>query len=480
VTEHWSFKTDFAEFDSVVSVRAKKRKSVLGAIQENELALEEQLALARRQLHQLEAEFRQNEQIQGVGISKAQALLQEALVVGLSQEGPLPETMTELRALMDEITRWTPEQRGFIGSDQISQLQDEFNVLTEERARLTEALRAARTLSGETQGFSDEAKIQAERLESIGLFEQEENHHACPICDQRLENPTPNAEAIHAALSQLSQSLGSAERERPRLREYIEQLNQQLVNISERLNEKQQGINALLSEQETARRIRDLNSRRAKVVGRLSLYLESVPPEAGYDEFLAKLQEARRRVELLSAQLDPNEKERRLASILNRLADKMSEWARFMQLEFSASPVRLDLSLATVVVDMPSRPEPLNRLGSGENWVGYHLIAHLALHRHFRQDRRPVPGFLFLDQPTQVYFPPDLDPEFQGDVGELEDDDRQKVARMFELIFTAVAELAPDFQVIVTDHADLLGSDDFQDAVVERWRDGNALIPEDW
>ena len=67
--------------------------------------------------------------------------------------------MTELRALMDEITRWTPEQRGFIGSDQISQLQDEFNVLTEERARLTEALRAARTLSGETQGFSDEAKL---------------------------------------------------------------------------------------------------------------------------------------------------------------------------------------------------------------------------------------------------------------------------------------------------------------------------------
>ena len=167
--------------------------------------------------------------------------------------------------------------------------------------------------------------------------------------------------------------MGSAERERPRLRQYIEQLNQQLVTISERLNEKQQAINALLSEQETAQRMRDLNSRRAKVVGRLSLYLESVPPEAGHDELLAKLDDAQRRVELLSAQLDPEEKERRLASILNRLADKMSEWARFMQLEFSASPVRLDLSLATVVVDMPSRPEPLNRLGSGENWIGYHL-----------------------------------------------------------------------------------------------------------
>jgi hypothetical protein len=252
------------------------------------------------------------------------------------------------------------------------------------------------------------------------------------------------------------------------------------VTISEGLNEKQQAIDALLSEQEAAQRIRDLNSRRAKVVGRLSLYMESVPLETGQNELMAKLQEAQRRVELLSAQLDPEEKERRLASILNRLADKMSEWARFMQLEFSASPVRLDLSLATVVVDMPSRPEPLNRLGSGENWIGYHLIAHLALHRHFRQERRPVPGFLFLDQPTQVYFPPDLDLEFQGNVDELEDDDRQNVARMFDLIFTAVAELAPEFQVIVTDHANLLSRENFQDAVVERWRGGNALIPEDW
>ena len=37
-------------------------------IREDELALEEQLALARRQLRQLEAEYRQDEQIRGIGI----------------------------------------------------------------------------------------------------------------------------------------------------------------------------------------------------------------------------------------------------------------------------------------------------------------------------------------------------------------------------------------------------------------------------
>lgn len=452
----------------------------LGAIQENELALEEELKLAQRRLRQLEAEIRQKEQIQGIGIAKAKALLQEALTVGLLPERPVPQTATELRGLMDQVSQWRPAQHGFSGSDRLSQLQDEFNVLLEERTRLAETLRAAKAMSGDTKGFSDEATIQAERLESIGLFEDVAEHQACPLCDQRLENPTPDAAAISAALSELTRSLNTAERERPRLREYIEQINHRLATLAEQLNEKETGIDALLSEQASARQIRDLNARRARVVGRISLYLESVSPETDEDDVLIELQEVKRRIDFLTAQLDPEEKEQRLASILNRLGEKMSDWARFLQLEFSNSPVRLDLSLGTVVVDMPDRAEPLNRLGSGENWVGYHLIAHLALHRHFRQHLRPVPAFLFLDQPTQVYFPPDLDPEFHGDVSRLGDDDRRKVTLMFELIFMAVTELAPNFQIIVTDHADLRNNVAFQNAIVEKWRGSNALIPENW
>src|SRR5258708_3438900 len=80
----------------------------LGAIQENELALEEQLAFARRELRQLEAESRQNEQIRGVGVAKAQALLQEPVAVGLLAAGPLPDTVSGLRRMMDEVTQWTP------------------------------------------------------------------------------------------------------------------------------------------------------------------------------------------------------------------------------------------------------------------------------------------------------------------------------------------------------------------------------------
>jgi hypothetical protein len=46
------------------------------------------------------------------------------------------------------------------------------------------------------------------------------------------------------------------------------------------------------------------------------------------------------------------------------------------------------------------------RIGSGENWVGYHPAAHLALHKFFTRHDRPVPRVLMLDQPTQVFTPP--------------------------------------------------------------------------
>ena len=158
----------------------------------------------------------------------------------------------------------------------------------------------------------------------------------------------------------------------------------------------------------------------------------------------------------------------------------MSELARSLQFEFQRLACAVRSSRHDSRNRYGVRPRPLSRIGSGENWLGYHLATHFALHRHFRHDRRPVPAFLFLDQPTQVYFPADQDPDTR-DVDNLRDEDRQKVARMFRLMFRVVEELAPDFQLIVTDHADLRDDATFQSAVVEKWFEpGKALIPEDW
>ena len=115
--------------------------------------------------------------------------------------------------------------------------------------------------------------------------------------------------------------------------------------------------------------------------------------------------------------------------------------------------------------------------GSGMNWVGYHLTAYLALQDYFIRNARPVPSFLVLDQPSQAFFPPDR--ETGGDLDELSDTDRENTRRLYRLTFDVVQQLGGDLQVVALDHADF-EDDWFADAVQQRWRDGNALIPREW
>ena len=88
-----------------------------------------------------------------------------------------------------------------------------------------------------------------------------------------------------------------------------------------------------------------------------------------------------------------------------------------------------------------------------------------------------MPRILFLDQPSQVYFPPEKDVD--GSLDSIQNEDRIALRRMFELVFEVVAKLAPRFQVIITEHADL-NEPWYQGAVVEKWRRGAKLVPEDW
>jgi hypothetical protein len=60
------------------------------------------------------------------------------------------------------------------------------------------------------------------------------------------------------------------------------------------------------------------------------------------------------------------------------------------------------------------------------------------------------------------------------------DADIVAVQQMFDLLFTVCEELFPNFQIIVTEHANL-EDERFQKALVEEpWFGTSALIPETW
>jgi hypothetical protein len=91
--------------------------------------------------------------------------------------------------------------------------------------------------------------------------------------------------------------------------------------------------------------------------------------------------------------------------------------------------------------------------------------------------RVAIPGFLFLDQPSQAHYPPEKD--LDGSIDALADEDQTAVTELFQLIYSVANDIAPELQVIVMDHADLK-TDWFAESVTARWRGNEKLIPETW
>ncbi|OLN21611.1 hypothetical protein BTO30_14105 [Domibacillus antri] len=452
----------------------------LGAVQEDRLAIEQNLTRSKRELKKAERALKEVQLIRGEGVTQAVSLLAEANEVGLTNLQTYPSELEAQIAILEKTINWIPGEVNFPEVDKLTQLQLKLQDLKDNFNNKSEEIRAAKTFTSEAEGYAKEIQQQEFRLESINLFNNiQTDVELCPLCSNKLDTPIPSISAINNSLSRVKKNLEATIRERPRLREYIEKKEEEKQKILDEINQINKIIDGIYNEGQAARELRDLNVRRSRVIGRISLWLESVNLNEDYSDLEQAVEELKEKVSNLESQLDNEEKELRIQSILNRIGFQMTEWANNFDIEHSGNPVRLDISKLTVVIDKVDRAIPLYRIGSGENWVAYHLIAHLALHKYFTKQNRPVPRFLFLDQPTQVYYPREKDEKLLGSIEFLKDEDREAVKKMFDLIFEVVKELEPNFQVIITDHADLK-DESFQEHVTERWRDGKALIPDSW
>lgn len=447
----------------------------LGAISEEALALENERSILKRKLKLEKRKLEENRFLMGGGSERAISLIGEARQAGLIDASTQIDYQNyrEMYSVLQTAMNWSPSMIGSnSGMDRLTFLQSKLQEIRDEFDEIGISLDNARKFVGETAGYSGEAQHQKMRLESIGLFEQLNfNPGKCPLCSGMLEQPLPSVEMIKASIVNLDKSIASVTREQPKLRAFISDLEREREKKQEEIKALEAEIDGLYQQESERARLRDINARRGKVVGRISLWVESVENDTESEKQEQIVKRIEDRIKEIDDILDRDSVEERKQSALSRIQEDMTKWAKALQLEHSDNPYRLDLNKVTVVVDKPERPVPLKQLGSGSNWVGVHLIAYFALQRFFVNANRPVPRFLFLDQPSQVYFPSELD-EKQIDWNE--------VNKMYQFIIDRTNELNGKLQVIVVDHADLK-EDSFRQFFCENWWpiDKN-LVPSDW
>ncbi|MGH8614687.1 MAG: hypothetical protein ACREYF_22335, partial [Gammaproteobacteria bacterium] len=251
----------------------------LGAIAEDRLAKQQELRRTRAELRRLERELQEADLLRGSGLTKALTLAAEAEQMGLIQAQPAGsrDEMEEVLQRLREALAWVPTKTSGpdIPGDAVSRLQQERAELLREHAGLLEDIKAAKVFGTEQEGFSAEVVEQQARLESIGLFDPAAESSRCPLCESTLPAPIPRAEDIRASLSKLAGQLDGVSRERPKLQAYIDQLETKLAAVKQKIGVNRSAIESLVEQDERLAAQRDLDSRRAHVVGRISLYLRT-------------------------------------------------------------------------------------------------------------------------------------------------------------------------------------------------------------
>jgi len=447
----------------------------LGAINEEALALENERAVLKRRLTIERRRLEENRHLMGSGFERAVKLIGEARQVGLIDSSTQVDYQNyqEVFSLLQDTLNWSPQMvSSGSGMDRLTFLQSKLQEARNEYDEIGVSLDNARKFVGEASGYSSEAQHQKVRLESIGLFEHIDfDPGKCPLCSGTLENPLPSVEMIRTSIVNLDKSIANVTREQPKLRAFISTLEQERQKKQEEIRALEAEIDGIYQQEDERARLRDINARKGKVVGRISLWVESVQNDTESEQQEQVIREIEKRVQEIDSILDTDSVDERKQSALSRIQEDMTKWAKELQLEHCDNPYRLDLNKVTVIVDKPERPVPLKQLGSGSNWVGVHLIAYFALQHYFIGAKRPVPRFMFLDQPSQVYFPSEFDEKKT---------DWNEVNKIYQFVIDRTTELQGQLQVIIVDHADLK-KDSFREFIRENWwPDDKNLVPIDW
>ena len=348
------------------------------------------------------------------------------------------------------------------------------------------------------------------------------DHAVCPVCASPSEAAEDEANRLSAAIHWLNGELKVSAYAREGFGQERRDIDEQLKKARQALRQVESTLRPLDQEADRLQRSKSVDAAAQKAKLKLEIAIErrieSPPTES--TELVKLLQD---RVAVLKSKKALLDVEPRLLALQSDINQRLEIVGAHFDFEDSYKNGSLkfdidsfDLWHETPGVDgAPEKKVFLRSMGSGANWLYSHLTLFLSLHYQFAAYADcKLPPVLFLDQPTQVYFPSaDYGKEFNAaqlrakqdgasgspqseeTAGEpatraanspvdthtrisTADDDLNTVAKMFTILAKFCDDTAQEVgnkpQIIVCDHADRLELGegyDFEDFVADRWRD---------
>lgn len=473
---------------------------VLGAIDSSTLAKQRELKDTEREHDRLRRELDARLSAARAWEAEIESYYLQALTLGLLPNSPPHEAGWSLDKYILELQK-VPETLRTMDIPDIQQgtseaAVTELTLLINEEDRVAQEIGTLRQrlgkldqLSSSVDEYSNTLTSQEDRMQGVGWFEENlQNTHQCPVCA-----------AVHTEGNSRLVELQTLARELKSLTASVHQapakLDQELAGLRQELRDREAAISKARQKRRYLEgRSAELTAQRQRVrqiylfVGRVEQALENVSASRNVEDLRAKVQVLADKIAKLKRDLDPRIQRERLNAALDTVSAKIAGYAQLLQLEHAKENVRLNIrELSLQFSRLSGRTDFLWEVGSGQNWVGYHIAGLLALHEHFISlSLNPVPRFLVIDQPSQVYFPEAWTSMEQPPNGQDKIDSSPDIAgvrRIFSALSGFIDAVAGQFQVIVTEHAGSITWEGIPHVhLVGNWRAGHEefLIPSAW
>lgn len=324
---------------------------------------------------------------------------------------------------------------------------------------------------------------------SIQLGENYENHakglhiqsdseiHAaiCPFCKNEQHMVERSANRLTKAINWLNEELSrtpmllkSFKEEEKDSQHLIQTVGGEIQAIDQRIRELDEQVNDLekyKSQYEVSLKAK------LKVEGVIESYLDGLRADSSSD-----LKALEKKIEAAIKKLGEYNVSNQIKKAERFISEEMNKIGATLDFEESYQPINLHFSLETFDLwhEEPNKDKVyLRAMGSGANWLYSHICLFLALHRYFctLKDKCSIPSILFIDQPSQVYFPSVLDrgdkfdaqkikSELDSETESSADEDIKSVTNLFSQLVKFCADTKNltgiEPQIILTDHADHL------------------------
>jgi hypothetical protein len=474
--------------------REKLRKIfpyVLGAVTPGLLAKQFELQRARSELRRKERELKEAQEVSARWLADLTAKFSEAQELGLTPKPEQQLTRNQMIELLEEVVART-DLTITVSTATISEALNELNGLEAEEREVSRELTTLRHRLEEMNRmrvggnqYDVAIGLQRGRLQlSSWLIGHTDDQADCPMCGSHTASARTKLEVLSARLEEVEAEAGVDKEVPAAFDRELQRVTTDVGVTTERLRSVQLRKRALSGRSKEASERQFAAKKGERFVGNLEAALDlhrRLGSDSGLVEEVSKLRDI---VKALDAELKAQDVDTRKRRALNAVNGHAGRLLPSLDVENPDDPISLEINDLTIKVRGADRDDYLSEIGSGSNWLSYHLAMLLALHQFYlSQNQSPVPGFLVLDQPSQVYFPKNL--VRRPDEGEqelrLRDEDIDAVRKVFEVLGKVVMKAEGKLQVIVLDHAsrDVWG-DSAGVVGLKEWREGIKLVPMRW